>query len=83
MDFSKSVVACTTLSTSVSDYNLPTKKIKVREKENTLPKNKRKKSSRNKEKKKKSDKDYPTNKRKQSKQYQTKKDNSSLKNQLT
>ena len=47
LDFSKSVVACTTLSTSVSDNNLPVKKRKVPKKEDNLPYNKRKQSSRN------------------------------------
>ena len=44
LDFSKSVVVCTTLSTSISDNNLPAKKRKVPEKENYLPNNKRKQS---------------------------------------
>ena len=81
--FQKSVVGCTTLSTSISDNNLPDKKRKVTEKENNLPNNKRKYSSRkriNNE----SDKDHPTNKWKTIKRISNKerKDSPSLKRSI-
>ena len=50
LDFPKSVITCTTMSTSTSDNNLPTKKRKNIEKENNLSINKRKPSSRKKKK---------------------------------
>ena len=48
LDVPPSVVACTTLSTTVSDNNLPVKKRNINETENDLPTNKIKRSSRNK-----------------------------------
>ena len=77
LDFSKSVVACTTLSTSVSDNNLPAKKRKVPEKENNLPNNK--KNNHQEKNIMNLIKTILPIKDKQSKQHQTKKDNSSLK----
>ena len=50
LNFPPSVVACTTLSTTVSDNNLPVKKRNINETENDLPTNKIKRSSRNKKK---------------------------------
>ena len=40
LDFPKSVIACTTMSTSISDNNIPAKKRKNTEKENNLSINK-------------------------------------------